>query len=130
MTDILSFKDNLNRADGSPGSNWAVQTGSWNIQNGQLVQSTTGTGDKVILAQGPKSDNFDINADAKFLDSDSNANIGIIIKGSDFNNEVFGWYNKSGGLYIGERSGGNFKSIAAAVYSPPSINTNYKLSEL
>lgn len=48
----LIFRDDFNRADGAPGSNWTAESGSWSISNGELRAVTTQAANTVLRLNG------------------------------------------------------------------------------
>ncbi|PTU44185.1 hypothetical protein DBL67_24555 [Paenibacillus polymyxa] len=69
-----------------------------------------------------------ITVDAEFTSADKDGNVGIIIKGEDFNNQVFGWYSQYGGIYLGERVNGVYRNIGLVGAEAANVGKTYKLS--
>lgn len=122
----LYYRENFN--DQNKFSNWDSDAGEWSVENGELAQKTLGIGDKTILSKVVNSNEMTINVDAKFTTIDPDGNIGIIIKGEDFNNQVFGWYSQYGGIYLGERVNGVYRNIGLIAVNNAIINQTYKLT--
>ncbi|WP_127540662.1 flagellin [Paenibacillus illinoisensis] len=122
----LYYREDFN--DQNRFSQWQPAQGSWTVQNGELTQSTQGVGDKTILSEVIQGDNMTITVNGKFITAHPDGNIGIIIKGNDFNNQVFGWYSQYGGLYIGERVNGSYRLITSIVVDPAQLDQNYELT--
>ncbi|WP_337035653.1 flagellin [Paenibacillus illinoisensis] len=122
----LYYREDFN--DQNRFSQWQPAQGSWTIQNGELTQSTPGVGDKTILSEVIQGDDMTITVNGKFITAHPDGNIGIIIKGNDFNNQVFGWYSQYGGIYIGERVNGSYRLITSIVVDPAQLDQNYELT--
>ncbi|MGV2885489.1 flagellin N-terminal helical domain-containing protein [Paenibacillus taichungensis] len=122
----LYYRENFN--DQNRFSQWHPAQGAWTVQNGLLTQSTEGVGDKTILSEVIQGNDMTITVNGKFMTTHPDGNIGIIIKGNDFNNQVFGWYSQYGGLYIGERVNGSYRLITSIVVDPAQLDQNYELT--
>lgn len=121
----LYYKENFNEPNKF--NQWEADAGQWSIENGELVQSLSGIGDKTILSKVVYDNEMTITVDAKFTTADSDGNIGIIIKGEDFNNQVFAWYSQYGGMYLGERVNGVYRNIGLIAADAAKVDEVYKL---
>ncbi|KAF6619199.1 flagellin [Paenibacillus jamilae] len=122
----LYYKENFD--DHNKFSQWFPDAGRWSVKNGGLRQGTLGIGDKTILSQVIKDNEMTITVDAEFTSADKDGNVGIIIKGEDFNNQVFGWYSQYGGIYLGERVNGVYRNIGLVGAEAANVGKTYKLS--
>lgn len=122
----LYYKENFD--DHNKFSQWFSDAGQWSVKNGELRQETLGIGDKTILSQVIKDNEMTITVDAEFTSADKDGNVGIIIKGKDFNNQVFGWYSQYGGIYLGERVNGVYRNIGLVGAEAANVGKTYKLS--
>lgn len=123
----LYYKENFD--DHNKFSQWFSDAGQWSVKNGELRQETLGIGDKTILSQVIKDNEMTITVDAEFTSADKDGNVGIIIKGKDFNNQVFGWYSQYGGIYLGERVNGVYRNIGLVGAEAANVGKTYKLSD-
>lgn len=122
----LYYRENFN--DQNRFAQWQAAQGSWTVQNGELTQSTQGIGDKTILSKVIQGNDMTITVNGKFTTAHPDGNIGIIIKGDEFNNQVFGWYSQYGGLFIGERVNGSYRLITSVVVDAAQLDQDYELT--
>ncbi|MGQ3480590.1 flagellin N-terminal helical domain-containing protein [Paenibacillus sp. TY11] len=122
----LYYKENFD--DHNKFSQWFSDAGQWSVKNGELRQETLGIGDKTILSQVIKDNEMTITVDAEFNSADPEGNVGIIIKGESYDNEVFGWYTQKGAIYLGERVNGIYRNIGMIGVEAANVGKTYKLS--
>ena len=103
LTGSAPVCDDFNRADGPPGAEWTVITGSWEIEGQEIVQTDTSSGSKRMTYDASTDVQYGfVSVDWEAMLSEAGDYLGVYRQGVNFGNQGFGcvFYRISSSWYL------------------------------